>query len=164
MKCLNKLKLWRDLSMAKVQRFLGKEYLVSDYDLIQWDNKQPIAWAKIVMPLTANDIDSIVCGAIEGGIGYWARIDRGKTNHWVEKPKNITASDWVTVLLLNGVPVWFHDCEDPEEKWELTLAKLQKGFELNYMHRPHDCDLDNADASTYDCIIQYALFGKLVYG
>jgi hypothetical protein len=41
---------------------------------------------------------------------------------------------------------------------------LSNGIKLNAIHRPHDADPDRGDATTCDCIIQYAMFGKVVYG
>jgi hypothetical protein len=56
------------------------------------------------------------------------------------------------------------DKEDPEEVFTLTLTKLISGFRQNYIEREWDNYLENGDAETVDSIIQYALFGKLVYG
>ena len=119
-----------------------------------------VAVAKVERKLTERDVESIMVGGIEGGIGYWAGLDN---EHW-KKPNSEPNSMWATKLLLDGEKVTFFDVEDEEERWDLDLEKLIKGYELNFNKRAWDCSLEDGDAGTYDAIIQLALFGKIVYG
>lgn len=113
--------------------------------------------------LTEQDIENIMVGALEGGIGYWAGLKR--TGVWVDKPESEPTSTWATKLLLEGETILLYDIEDEgEEYYPLTLKNLIEGVERNYEERPHDNDLENADAGTCDCIIQYALFDEIVFG
>jgi len=135
--------------------------------LINFDSEKVIATVrngKSVLNLTANDIDNVICGAVEGGTNYWAQIQNDR-KEWDDKPKGIPLSQWITHLLLNRKSVVFRDVEEYDGKdLRLTKKKLLDGIKLNAMERPFDCDLENADATTYDCIFQYALFGELIYG
>lgn len=119
-----------------------------------------VAVAKVERRLTEQDIESIMVGGMEGGIGYWAGVDN---TEW-KKPITEPNSMWATKLLLDGEKVVFYDVEDYEEQWSLDLEKLIKGYELNFNKRAWDCSLEDGDAGTYDAIIQLALFGKIVYG
>lgn len=150
--------------MKNVELF-GQTYEVSDYDLVQFDDKKVIAKVKIEKTLTASDIDGIISTAIDGGIGYWARTYR-KLMDWDVKPPNMCVSEYLTIRLLNGKSVYFLDAELDETTkiWELTLDMLVNGYAQNYKERPWDNDIEQGDATTCDCIIQYALFGEVVFG
>lgn len=132
-------------------------------EFIKFDREKVVGTAKVEIGLTAKNIDTIMSLALEGGIGYWAVLNNS-TPDFDSKPDNRFTSEWATQLILDGKSIEFYDVEDENERWELDLAKIIKGFELNYLKRPHDANLENGDATTGDCIIQYALFGKLVYG
>lgn len=136
---------------------------MTEMRLMVFDDKKVVGTAKIEVLLTESDIDTIISNALEGGIGDWAVLNN-VGEKWEKKPKNRYTSEWVTKLLLDGETVEFYDTEDEDERWFLSLDKLIKGFELNYKLRPHDNNLEQGDATTSDCIIQYALFGELVYG
>ena len=138
------------------------EVKIDDYGLMKFSEKEIAGFVKVELPLTHNDIETIMVTAIEGGIGYWAcLINEGK--EWDRKPKGVPSSQWATQLLLEGKEVVFEDEEDGKTL-KLTLQKLIKGFGLNYKNRPHDNDLENGDSNTSDAIIQYALFGDVIYG
>lgn len=127
--------------------------------------KKVVGTAKIELALTEEDIETIIVNGLEGGIGYWAGLDN-TGEAWEAIPKDEPYSTWATKILLEGGTVKLYDVEDAEDDtdWTLTLDKIIKGFELNYKERPHDNDIENGDATTYDCIIQYAIFGEVVFG
>lgn len=150
--------------------FIEKAYVFNQAgDQIIFDPKVDVGSFKATVKVNAEQVQNIICTALEGGIGYWAGVDNSKED-FKDKPKEIPLCDWVTILLLDGRIVYFFeadtgemDAEDLQYK-ELTLDKLIEGVRLNHVNRPHDNDLDNMDASTADCIIQYALFNEIVYG
>lgn len=112
--------------------------------------------------LSADDICNIVVGALEGGINHWASLKW--TPNMEKKPKDEPISTWVTKLLLEKETVLFYDTEDEADGYfVLTLNFLLRGIQQNAKERPHDADLDNADAITYNCIFQYALFEEIIY-
>lgn len=152
--------------MTKKVELLGKEYAMTDYGVVQFDEKEIVGTIQVPQTFTANDINSVICTGLEGGIGYWAILD---TNHEgfenaKRKENDVTLSDWATMLLLQGKTVRFFDNEDDSEVWELTLEKLLNGIKLNAEKRPHDSNIENGDVITSDCIIQYALFGEIQFG
>lgn len=111
--------------------------------------------------LTQQDIDDIMVTALEGGINYWC----GRAEVVGEMLGNY-ASEQIS----RGGSLILHDAESPD-KWELTRDMFLKGVEL-YFKESHwitvedfaFVDLGCMDAPDADCIIQYALFGKLVFG
>lgn len=113
--------------------------------------------------VTASDVEAVVVNCMEGGSIHWLGLDN-TTDIWKKKPKGIPLSTWVTQMLLEGETINFYDVEDKANTFTLTLPKLIEGFKLNAEHRPFDCDLDNGDATTSDCILQYGVFGEVVYG
>lgn len=116
----------------------------------------------LIKNVTERDVDTIICNSFEGVTGDWATLKRDE--HWNNKPKSIPSSEWATKLILEGKEVTLYDNEDPEETGTLTLEKLIKGIQLNIDKRPWDADWEEGDAETADCIVQYAMFGDLVYG
>jgi hypothetical protein len=113
--------------------------------------------------LTEEDIENIMVTGLEGGINYWAGLNNTGIL-WDDKPDSEPNSTWATRILIQGGEVKLFDVEDENDCWVLTLDKLIKGFESNYVKRPHDNNLEQGDATTADCIIQYALFNEIVFG
>ncbi|WP_206459416.1 hypothetical protein [Anaerovorax sp. IOR16] len=133
------------------------------YDMKKDTSKKSLV-IQIEKIITYSDIENIVITALEDGIGYWACLNN-TTTEWNEKPENMPISQWATELLLTGKSITFDDAEwDNFKDEKLNLEKLLKGIALNIQERPDDCDLDNMDATTADCIIQFALFGEVIYG
>lgn len=124
-----------------------------------------VGTAIIEKPLTENDIENIIVNALEGGSNYWVGVDN-TGELWEGKPKDEPVSTWATKLIIDGKSVKLFDIEEEadDSEWTITLDKLLKGYAQNCKERPHDCDLENSDAVTVDCILQYALFEELVYG
>lgn len=67
-------------------------------------------------------------------------------------------------ILEGGESIYFIDAEDSDEVYELTLKKLLNGIKLNAENRPDDSSIEDGDGETMDCIIQYALFGDVIFG
>jgi hypothetical protein len=140
--------------------------------------------------LTPDDFDVILTTAIEGGISYWACLDNS-TDDWKaakaelieelkdeenEYDRKPTYDQIMMRLLQNGKSVAFTDAEDPDndEVWELTAEKLMTGaleFQAERMMRTCDVydiksEIENGDfdADDADAVMQYALFGDVIYG
>ncbi len=132
--------------------------------MLEFDDKS-VGTVTIKKNITENDIACIMVGTFEGGSNYWVGLDNKDKPEWEAKPKDEPNSTWATKILLDGGSIKFYSLEgDEDEDWILTLDKLIKGLQLNCEQRPHDCDLEQGDAGTCDCILQYALFGEVVYG
>lgn len=111
------------------------------------------------------DIDNIMATALEGGITYWA--DKAEPRCGVEF---YLASDVVS----KGGSIFIHDNEE-NATYELTKAKLIQGIRM-YAEQPKNSDIfeiidhelyiagDMIDEEVSDIIIQYALFGEVIYG
>ena len=109
--------------------------------------------AEIRVELTQEDIDDIMVGALEGGITYWCS----------EASPSEQISRGGTLLL--------YDFEE-EAYRKLDLEKFLNGFKLWVENggdqygavQGHEVDCCNIDAGCADAIIQYSLFGEVVYG
>lgn len=117
----------------------------------------------IKLPITEKDIENIIVTCFEGGSNYWMGVDT-RTDGWEERPKDEPKSTWATKMLLENKAICLFDIEDETENFILTLNMLLDGIRLNREKRSFDCDLENGDATTCDCILQYALFSSIVYG
>jgi hypothetical protein len=133
--------------------------------LLEFSRKTIVGSVNIQKDLTEGDIETIIVNGFEGGIHYWAGVDN-TGELWDNKPDDVALSQWATKLVLEGHGVKLYDVEEEEDddNWVLTLDNILEGYRLNFQKRKFDNDIENGDATTYDCIIQYALFGELVFG
>lgn len=118
---------------------------------------------EIEVKLSRQDIDDIMVGALEGGITYWCREAEVVGDYLGEY-----SSDQISC----GGKLILHDTES-NDKWELTLEKFLNGVKLwlqNVDDRYHalqkDGTLDtcNVDGEMADLIVQYAIFGEVIFG
>jgi hypothetical protein len=121
----------------------------------------------IQQSFTKNDLLNIITTGLEGGIGYWACLNND-TPEFDEFDKfNMLLSDRVAEILWRGGSVELFDTDynyENADKWKLTLDKVVKGV-IKYMETDSKTfELDNLDALDCDKIIQYGLFGELVFG
>lgn len=113
--------------------------------------------------LTQQDIDDIMVSALEGGINYWC----GEAEVVEEK----RCADWGHEQIARDGVLNLHDAES-DKTWELTREKFLTGFRLwleNGGDKYHavsggKVDCCEIDAECADSIVQYALFGEVVYG
>ena len=116
--------------------------------------------------ITEEDIENLIIDGLETGICYWAMLHNNTEEF--EKYYNTTdlaTAEIVAKIILAGGSVKITDNEeDVEPLFDLTLDRLLVGIQKNAEERPWDCDLENYDADTCDCIIQYAVFDEVVFG
>ena len=120
-------------------------------------------------------VPDIIITALEGGIGYWACLDTDY-EEWTECKKRLNENsrraasieDIAIEVILSNKPLALFDVEDADVVWDLTLDKIMKGIEQFEEEEevPLEAIIDRGafDAEDADRIIQYALFGELVYG
>lgn len=105
-------------------------------------------------------IDDIMVTALEGGITHWCD-DAEVVGDYLGK--------YASEQISRGGVLKLHDSED-DETYELTrdkflagLAKVvgERGLDVLYEGK---IDSSNIDAEDADAIIQYAIFGEVVYG
>lgn len=110
--------------------------------------------------MTQKDLDDLMCTALEGGICYWC----GRAEVVGEM-----LGDYAHEQISRGGSLILYDAES-SDKWELTLEKflcglgLYLGEAMSAAFEGEDIDFSDFDADAVDCIVQYALFGKLVFG
>jgi len=123
--------------------------------------------------LTDEDVQDLVTTALCGGIGYWAKLDNTGAEY-DEAPADECIDETVARLLLEGRVVKLIDEEDGDVV-DLTLDDLLTGVKM-YIENGADSgllefdggtvrlDMCYVDAEVADQIVQYGLFGEVVYG
>lgn len=128
------------------------------------DEKKFSVHIEMDVSLTQQDIDDIMVTALEGGINYWCGC--------AEVVEEKRCADWGHEQIARGGVLILHDAES-SDKWELNLEKFLNGVKLwlqnnedRYGAVASDGTLDpgEVDAEMADLIVQYALFGKPVFG
>ena len=111
---------------------------------------------KIEIEVDVDFLDCVMVTALEGGINYWADDVIYPEN---EECNRMRASDIVASTEHSIVIV---DCEgDPHN---LNREKLLKGLSMYAKEHGLTTDAGQIDATAADLIIQFALFGEIVYG
>lgn len=135
--------------------------------------KYDVRTANGIINVTEEDIEDIMCTALEGGINnYWADYDRNDEEYlpyidYDDEP----FSELCTKILLDGGWVWLIDSYE-DTYYPLTLDKLMTGiqrwidggYDMYGAVDGEELDCGNIDSECADCIIQLALFGEIVYG
>lgn len=112
--------------------------------------------------ITRQDIDGIVCCALEGGITYWCCK--------AEVVEDEYYGEYASEQISRGGSLRMHDSED-DEVYVLTLDKFLNGIRLacrdGYGDEWFDgesLDYFRIDGEAADIIVQYALFGEVMFG
>ena len=111
----------------------------------------------VLKPIEVTDehLDSILVGCFEGGSNYWIqRVEVAKDDYKGKK----YASECVAA----GGELFITTTEG--DKHLLTKESLINGLQLYLDESKHKNWPDGGDAQTDDLILQYALFGEVVYG
>lgn len=125
------------------------------------------------MIIEVPDLSGAECGdiaitAAEGGINYWATIDTYRWRDWADE------EDLPEDLCL--VAISWDDPEDPKRRRHaaITPERIRDGLECGLRARlpsltallvvPREDWTGEIDADAADAIIQYSLFGELIYG
>lgn len=115
---------------------------------------------QIEVNLTQQDIDDIMVAALEGGINYWCQEVEVVGKY---------LGEYASGQISRGGSLILHDA-DSSDKWELTLEKFLNGVKLYFedgcrVQVEDSCiDAGDVDANDADCIVQFAIFGKVVFG
>lgn len=117
---------------------------------------------EITVVVTSDNIDDIMAAALKGGINYWCKKAEVVGEYLGEHASDQISRGGVLVL---------HSAES-NHKWTLTRDYLLQGLRLwlaNGMDIDHGVcegcfDSSVVDGTEADCIIQYALFGRVVFG
>lgn len=126
------------------------------YDKVKTFKVRP----EIEVALTVEDIDDIMCAALEGGICYWCGRAEVVGDYLGEN-----ASEQIA----RGGSLLLHDAESADT-WELNREKFLNGVKLYFEQGCHvqvedGCiDTGDIDGNDADCILQLAIFGEVVFG
>ena len=113
--------------------------------------------------VTTEDIDDIMCSALEGGITYWC---------YKADVVGEYLGEYASEQISRGGSLILYDCECGD-KYELTRDMLLKGIKLAVDEGYYEdygwvcgdeIDTCCVDADVADAIVQLALFGEVVYG
>lgn len=131
------------------------------------DEKKFEVHAEITVRLTQQDVDDIMVSALEGGICYWSDCAEVVGSY---------LSEYASGQISRGGKLKIHVDEPFDEantEWyELDMEKFAQGFRL-WLENGGDrygavsngeVDTCEIDGEMADLIIQYALFGEVVYG
>lgn len=128
-------------------------------------NKRYEITAELKITLTTEDIDDIMVSALEGGVtACWC----GEAEVVEEK----RVADWGHEQIARGGILRMHDIENPDKVWELNLEKFLKGFKLwlenggdkyGAVQKDGTVNCGQIDAACADEIVQYSLFGEVIY-
>jgi hypothetical protein len=127
-------------------------------------NTQRVFVVFVPMVFNEADIKRIVVGALSGSICYWGIVDSRDTEDreiLEGKPADMDLPLWCAELLLQDRDIVIVD-RKTGEKYSLTLQRVINGIETLYRVNPRNGKSVFSDVD-YDHIIQYGLFGKVVY-
>lgn len=135
-----------------------------DWVLTQHYLGEPIALTvKIEVELKKEDIDDIMCCALEGGINYWCNE--------AEVVEGEYYGEFASEQISNGGSLRIYDMEE-DKTYLLDLEKFIEGFKI-WISKGYDrygavsgkeVDCCQIDAECADGIVQCALFGDIIYG
>lgn len=153
----------KETAMSLNEWFAVKE-VFGIFSLEKDDAGRYIIPAKRTVVLSEEDIDDIMCGAIESGISYWAsKAEVGEEEY---------LGEFASEQISRGGSLRIYDRED-DKIYILTLEKLLKGFSMavslgyddGWIDIPENTvDMCCIDAHGCDVIVQLALFGDVIYG
>ena len=109
--------------------------------------------------LTTENIDDLMVCALEGGINYWCRGVRVKLI-----PDGIKYEFTSELISKGGVIELFDDVTN--EKHDLNISKFMNGVKSvceKWKFNSTNDLMDGYDSEVSDQIIQYGLFGAIVY-
>ncbi len=134
--------------------------------------KKPVS-INVKVELDDEFFDGIICTMFEGGSNYWIDHIIVKLPDGV-KPQGTPLSEWASSAINKGGTVHIYPSEE-NGFFSLTKDKLTRGLKRWLKAHPSEVSLINEngkntldggdiDAGIADNILQYALFGKPVYG
>lgn len=115
--------------------------------------------------LSTEDIDDIMCSALEGGINYWCDSADVQGEYLAE---------YASEQISRGGQLILHDSEE-DKNYILTKENFLRGIKMyaekyqnnsifDIVDEEIRIDCGKVDTKVADCIIQYALFGDVIYG
>lgn len=119
---------------------------------------------------TENIVDCVLC-CEAGGFDYWGELCSDERDYEAARKRLMEREkadmkpcyeDVLAEILESGGKLTVYDREDDKDH-ELTLEKLLNGWK-KYAEDHNADDFDEYDGISADCIMQYAIFGDVIYG
>lgn len=120
--------------------------------------------AKLEFTVTDENIDDILCIAMEGGINYWCSKAEVKGGDYM--------GGYASEVVSKGGTLIFHDAEDYLDPVKVDKAKMIEAVE-KYVNEQDagivdlntkEIDCCQVDAMVADMIVQLACFDEIVFG
>ena len=131
----------------------------------------------VQIELRPEDINDILCTAFEGGVDYWCSGIVGRDGDLAQLPMNQMGIEYEYEHVGYGGKLEVYVKSNNNTAMILDLENFQSGLQKwidknpdsvevhhDYRNKYTTLDIGNIDAGDADCIVQYALFGELVYG
>lgn len=124
---------------------------------------------KVVLKLEREYFETLFVSAFEGGVNYWCDFVEPFTEEGMNTPLS-SAKKPLSIKLFEHVMdkdgYLMLGSEEDGEFGKLSKKTLTKGIKRYIKNNPgHDItDPGNVDADVADAIMQYAVFGDVVYG
>ena len=141
----------------------GQPIAVVAYKPDEWNT---VAEVRLQLSIADEDIDDIMAGALEGGINYWCDDAEVVVDY---------LGTYANEQISRGGQLMLHDMEEDEYRI-LSRESFVDGVVM-YLQNPHPYDIvdggdmgfikidtGKCDAVVCDMIIQYAIFGEVIYG
>jgi hypothetical protein len=127
--------------------------------------KEIVGVIKAPIKVNKYEMDCILSGAFEGGSNYWANRVRVIN-------KDYKGAEFASEVISNGgkLDIYVDEYGDgsQDKRYRLTQKKLLKGCQLyvtgTKSTKPRAFDIDRWDSDDHDMILQYSLFGDVIYG
>ena len=130
----------------------------------------------VQIPVELDDefFEDVVCTMLEGGSNYW--VDTIDIDHPDgKKPKGVPVSTWAADALNKGGNVTIYPIEEEDGVVTINRENLVAGVKqlidehpnwiaVTYDHKKNHIDFGSMDADDADAILQYAVFGDLIFG
>lgn len=119
---------------------------------------------KTEIEVSKENIDDIVCMALEGGINYWCNDVEVVNDSRTEED-----DCFISELITKGKTLILHNYAE-NKLHELDLCHVLQGLRLYVQNEgisicaDGKMDIFSLDATAADMIIQYGLFGEVIYG
>ena len=95
-----------------------------------------------------------------------SKYEEYKTGEKYLGPENVCFEDVLASILMDNQPIYLKDSVD-EAEYVLTLDKMKSGLSLLFDKKPQSFTRiidETCDYEDYDNLLQYSIFGELVWG
>jgi hypothetical protein len=120
---------------------------------------------QVKVKVTEERIRDLLCNAMEGGIDYWARIDK----YIIPEGTDTSTVEYrhLDIPFIEGCGIMIKDQFGDDEPKLLNLKSMLKALKI--MGEKYNWHLEafvheNDDAETGDVFLQCALYGDIIYG